>query len=228
MLTLLHGEDTLASYQELQNILKKYQKLPRLRLSPENSHSAFQAIFTIDMFEPKKLIIAQDLICQKQIDPKELNNLPITHQIIFWEKKELPRLTLNHFPKETTIKLFKPDPILFKFLDSIGAKNSLQQLHLKKLQDTKLSLTWQIENRLYLLILTKLGYSAKKISEITKKPLADWKMRKLQQQAKSLNLGQIKRLFSSTLKIETMIKSGQTNQDEKDLISLMLFKHFPN
>ncbi len=228
MLILVHGEDIQNSYLELQNVIGKYQDFTKQRLSAESSQLAYQALFTTNMFETKKVTIGEDLISNKLINPNDLNKLSAGDIVILWEKKELPPSTLNLLPKETVIKLFKPNPILFKFLDSIGTGSNNQQTLLGKLGDSKVSLTWQIENRLFLLILIKLGYSAKKISDISKKPLQNWQMEKLQYQARALNLATLKRLFSSTLKIETIIKSGQTNQDEKSLISLMLFRHFSN
>ncbi len=228
MSIVLHGEDIQNSYLELQNTLRQYQNLQKLRLSSENDQSINVALFSIDMFEAKKVVIGEDLIASKKVDPKSLTTIPEGNIVIFWEKKELPASTLKLFPQGTTIKLFKANPVLFKFLDSIGSRNAVQQGLLDKLENTKVALTWQIENRLFLLILLKLGYSAKRISEITKKPMQDWQFEKLQTQARNLNLNLLKKLFSSTLKIETLIKSGLTNQAEKNLISLMLLKHFAN
>lgn len=225
MLTILHGEDTTASYLRLQELVSNYAGSQKIRLSSENAQMLHQEIFGQDILGTQKVIIAQDLLSSKKIDPESLKNIPATSAVFFWEKKELPLSILKKIPTPSVIQIFKPNPVLFKLLDSIGTNSKLSLELLQQLPDAKGGLTWHIENRLFLLILTKIGLNSMQVSEINGRPMQDWQWGKIQNQSKYLSLSDLKRLFASTLKLEMMIKSGLANQDEKSLISLMLLKH---
>jgi len=225
MLTILHGEDTTASYLRLQELLSGYSNIPKIRLSTENSDMLYQEIFGQDILGSQKVVIAQDLLSSKKIEAEYLKNIPETSAVFFWEKKELPQTLLKKMPPHANIQIFKPNPILFKLLDVIGVNQKLSLEFLQQLTDTRSGLTWHIENRLFLLILAKMGINSTDVGQISGKAMLDWQWGKIQNQARRVGLLDLKRLFASTLKLEMMIKSGLANQNEKNLISLMLLKH---
>lgn len=225
MLTILHGEDATASYLRLQELLSDFTDIPKIRLSSENPEMLYQEIFGQDILGTQKVIVAQDLLSSKKIDTESLKNIPTTSTVFFWEKKELPPSILKKIPPPAVIQIFKPNPVLFKLLDTIGVNQKLSLELLQQLSDARGGLTWHIENRLFLLILMKMGLNSAQVAEINGRPIHDWQWGKIQNQSRYINLTDLKRLFASTLKLEMMIKSGHTNQDEKSLISLMLLKH---
>ena len=225
MLTILHGEDTTASYLRLQELLSNFTDIPKIRLSSENPEMLYQEIFGQDILGTQKVIIAQDLLSSKKIDTDSLKNISTTSIVFFWEKKELSPSILKRIPPPAVIQIFKPNPVLFKLLDAIGVNQKLSLELLQQLSDARGGLTWHIENRLFLLILMKMGLNSAQVAEISGRPIQNWQWGKIQNQSRYINLTDLKRLFASTLKLEMMIKSGLANQDEKSLISLMLLKH---
>lgn len=225
MLTILHGDDTTASYLRLQELLSTYTGVPKIRLSVENPQMIYQEIFSQDILGTQKVIIAQDLLSSKKIEADSLKNIPPESAVFFWEKKELPASILKKIPREIVIQAFKPSPALFKLLDTIGIDSKVSVKLLQQLSDAKGGVSWHIENRLFLLILVKMGLSSAEISEINGRLMQDWQLSKIQNQSKYIGLSDLKRLFSSILKLEMMLKSGLVNNDEKTLISLMLLKH---
>ncbi len=225
MLTILHGEDTTASYLRLQELLSNFTDIPKIRLSSENPEMLYQEIFGQDILNSQKVIIAQDILSSKKINTESLKDIPTTSTVFFWEKKELPPSILKKIPLPAVIQIFKPNPVLFKLLDTIGINQKLSLELLQQLSDARGGLPWHIENRLFLLILMKMGLNSAQVAEICGRPIQDWQWGKIQNQSRYINLTDLKRLFASTLKLEMMIKSGLANHDEKSLISLMLLKH---
>lgn len=225
MLTILHGEDTTAAYLKLQELVSNYTDFPKIRLSSENSEILYQQLFAEDILGTQKVIVAEDLLSSKKIEASSLKNIPTASVVFFWEKKELSESILKQVPPSAIVQVYKPNPVLFKLLDSIGVNSNLSLELLQQLSDARGSLTWHIENRLFLLILMKMGLDSAQVAEINGRPMQDWQWGKINNQSRYLNLADLKRLFASTLKLEMMIKSGLANQDEKSLISLMLLKH---
>lgn len=225
MLTILHGEDTTASYLKLQELLSAYAGVQKIRLTAENSQMFYQTIFGQDILDTKKVVIAQDLLSLKEISASYLKNVPPDAVVFFWERKELPASILKKIPTSAVTQIFKPNPVLFKLLDNIGINPKASIELLQEFSDVRSNLTWHIENRLFLLILIKMGLNSIQIAEISGRPMQNWQWAKIQNQSKHANLTNLKRLFASTLKLEMMIKSGLANQNEKTLISLMLLKH---
>lgn len=225
MLTILHGKDTTASYLGLQKLLSTYSGFQKVRLSAEDSQALYQELFTQDIFDTQKVIIAEDILSLKEFNADNLKNIPKTLNVIFWEKKELTQSILEKLPTSSIVQIFKPNPVLFKFLDAIGIDSKLSLTLLQQLPDTNGGLTWQIENRILQVILIKVGLDITQVSKIIGKHIQNFQWNIMQNQSKYVSLSDLKRLFSSTLKLEMMIKSGLVNNDEKTLISLMLLKH---
>ena len=226
MIYILHGDDTFASYTQLQEVLKRYPDFQKTRLSAgENSQEDFYlSVFTRDILDEKKVIILENFLLSKKVKPKQIEKIPQDIPVIFWEKS---KITLPSLTKKISayINEFKPAPTLFYFLDSIAKGASAKSVEYLNNLDNKTGLIWHLTTRILLLILIKLGITLDLAATIISRPLALWQWQKLIYQAKSLSLPSLFKIYNGLLKLDFMMKTAGTNLDEDTLISLLLIKY---
>ena len=86
-------------------------------------------------------------------------------------------------------------------------------------------LIWSLNFRLLLLILAKLEMSKVEAQKVAARSLFDWQWQKINAQAKSFSLPVLQGLFTGTLRVDFLIKSGATSFGARDLIPLVLLKY---
>src|SRR3989344_3830740 len=203
MLRILHGEDEAASYQRLRQLSMENNDLENVRLSVGEENKFEQIITGQDIFMTKKLVVAENLLSSKKINFEMINKIQDNQDVIFWEKKELPYSILKKVPRKWIVELFKTDPVLFKFLDSLGTNSKLQLSLLHQIPSGSAAILWNISNRIILLILAKLNVDINSSSKIISRQIHDWQWRKIVNQARSFDFKTLYALFDSNLKIES-------------------------
>ena len=147
--------------------------------------------------------------------------------VIFWEHKQVTSAILSKLKPHARVEIFKRPPQIFWFLDALTPDAKKTILALSKLENLEnLNIIYQLANRLEMLIFAKV-LTPDSVTKITEKPLADWQWQRFKSQAKLFDLRTLKNLFSGTLKIDSMIKSGETNLSPATLISILLAKYLP-
>ncbi|OGD85925.1 hypothetical protein A2164_02645 [Candidatus Curtissbacteria bacterium RBG_13_35_7] len=228
MIHILHGEDNYSSYNRLQLILKEHSALEKIILNNKNSlEEIIMAIYAQSLSGKNKIIICENLISAKKIKSEDLNLLPQDNKIIFWEKNKLSTKLLNQFIKIAVIEEFKPRQILYYFLDSLFSNTNNTFNYLSKIPQIGFNLTWQLSQRLLLLIFAKNELDMKFASAYIDRNIALWQWQKIIMQAKKTDLVILNKMLKSSLKIDYLIKTGKTQQDEKTLISMFLLKYLP-
>lgn len=227
MIYILHGEDTLSSYNRLQSLLKDFSSFEKINLGEKSQkEEILNALTSQDLLNPNQVIILENLLSEKKIDFRLINSAAQAKQLIFWEKtKILPK----KFEKITVKKIileFKLQSNIFYFLDSISqnSKKCLKILNRLPIDERK-NLLWHLTNRFFLLILAKMDYSKEQSSKVTGKPFQNWQWDKVLNQSKSINLAELRHLFSGSLQIEYLKKSGKTAASETTLISTLFIKY---
>lgn len=226
MIYVLHGEDYFSSYQRLSQILQSNKNLPKIYLKEETALSYEEVISSQDLINPQKIIVANDYLSSKKIKPEKIvDNSDFI--VIFHEKKELSKSSLNKFSAKVTVELFKPPQNLFYFLDSLSFQNKLTtEKFLKLSKENQEGLLWNIQNRFFLLILAKMNFTQEEASKVVERNIFDWQWQKLKDQSKRFDIETLKKIFNSTLRVDFLIKSGSTNMAQTDLLSLLFLKYF--
>lgn len=229
MIYILHGDDLDASYQKLAKLQTQYQDYEKTYLSQTDEESLYLNLFSKGLFESKKILICENLLSAKNIKklkPEIFKDITPGTIVIIWEKQEISQTILNKFKDLAQIEKFKLPTNLFNFLDSLSQEAKRPIYYLKKLEQEKVTaISWHLENRLLLLILSKLSFSQKEVSIVSGRNLASWQWEKIKQQSASLSIDTLKKMFTSTLRIETLVKSGKTQMPQSTLLSLMLLKY---
>lgn len=226
MIYILHGEDTSSAYQRLTQILVNFPKHQKIKLTDKNSQEDFYlAVFSQDLISDEKVIICENLISSKKIKVDILAKIASNDTVIFWEHSQIPPPTLVKLKKYASIENFKPQPQIFRALDSLSsdAKRSISAISL--LDSKEANLIYHLASRTLLLILAKLNFNLESSRKVTRKNIADWQWAKYQVQAQQFNLKTLMNLFSGVLKIDSLLKTGATNLNDKTLISVLLLKH---
>lgn len=229
MIYILHGDDQDASYQKLAKLQELYNGYEKIYIAQADEESLYLNLFSKGLFESKKILICENLLSAKntkKLKPGIFKDLSQGIIVIFWEKQEVGQTTLNKFKNFAQIEKFKLPTNLFNFLDSLSRDAKRPIYYLKQLEEEKITaLSWHLANRLLLLILSKLNFSQTEASGVSGRNIAPWQWEKIKQQSANLSIDTLKKMFSSTLRIETLVKSGKTQVNQNTLLSLMFLKH---
>ncbi|KKR88008.1 MAG: hypothetical protein UU34_C0001G0005 [Candidatus Curtissbacteria bacterium GW2011_GWA1_41_11] len=227
MIHILHGEDSIASYNRLQLILSNFQDFEKVKFDERATKDDFMmALFTRDLIDEKKIVSCVGFISLKKIGKEDFKNIPLEKTVIFWEKKKVNVKQLASIKTKIQIEEFKTPPTIFYFLDSIsqGSKQPINWLN-KFTEDETRSLFWHLTSRIYLLVLAKLKISLHEVNAFNGRPVQDWQWNKITSQADKFNLATLKKIFYGLLRIDYLIKSGKTNLEEKTLVSTLFLKY---
>ena len=225
MIVVLHGDDIAASYARLSQIIEKYKNHLKVNLTKPGETQILEAAFATDLISQDKLIIVESFLApQKKLNVKFFQKIPQDKNIIFWEKTPLTPAKINHLQKQGKVEFFKQKSDLFPFIDTIGQNLKMSLSYLCKLDDEN-NLVWQIENRLLLMLLSKLNMSLNSVVEITKRKVFDWQWERVKSQTAKFDIKSLQGAYSASLKLDYLIKSGKTDLGAKTLISAFLIKY---
>ena len=226
MIHILHGEDNFASYKRLSALMAEFNSLPKIYVKPNDNVGLQEVIYTQDFINPKKLIIAEGFFTAKKVNANDVKKIKSDHEIIFWEKKELTKNYTKDIGPNVILELFKQPSSLYSFLDNLQQSKKFVLDNLIRLEkENGEGLLWQVQNRLLMLIFAKLNFNKKDVVKITDKNLQDWQWQKLVNQSKSFDLEILNKLFTSSLRADYLIKSGQTSLSPFDLMSILFIKY---
>lgn len=227
MITILHGENTFASYSRLQEILRKFQDHKKFRFSDKNSQEELLlSLGTFDLIEDKRIFIIENFISQQKIESQKLKDISNDQILIFWEKSKLTKSAANKISPYVNIEEFKLAPKLFHFLDSLTVKNKRVFKYLYSLSSQEeSSLIWHITNRIFQLLLVKLNMSISESSKISSKSIQPWQWQKIKSQSIGFDLKTLQNLFTGVLKVDYIMKRGKTDLPLKTLLTMLFVKY---
>ena len=210
MITVIHGDDTIASRNFFLLEKQKYknsilQDSKNLELSDllqilESKNLFFEekSIFIENFFSSKQLLSSKETI-------QAMENLKT--DIFLYDSSELSKTQLAVF-KNPRIKLFKLPQELFIFLDNIRPKNSQNVVYFHNaLKNSTEDMIFYMVIRQFRLLLALLGSGVGNIDEV--KRLAPWQRSKLSSQARLFSEESLKSIYKKLFEIDLAYKSGQ-------------------
>lgn len=144
---LIHGENLVQSRQKLDQLIQKLpssSQLIKLEGKGLTLNQLHQHLRSTGLFVEQKTLIIFGLLSLPQSALKKkliqtLKDFPNT-PIIFYEEKNVHASTIKSL-KLSPVYQFKPDVLIFKFLDSFSPRHSTQALqYLDQLKDSNQSL----------------------------------------------------------------------------------------
>jgi len=211
MITILHGENILASRNFLNLLIKQAQRKGTgvVKMANENFQiNNLVSALEPDLFGQVKIVILDEfqkfsLQGQKDI-AKIAHQLAPQNHLVIWNNKKLPAKILKLFPQGRN-QLFKPSNQIFKFLDFLtpGHKiNNLKLLNQTLTQDGIGLVLYLLIGRAEELILVKTGHQDK----LKKAP---WQTKRLISQAEKFPLPILEKLLEQLILLDYRQKSGK-------------------
>lgn len=212
MITVLHGDDIVASRNKLTQLIAANRDFDLFRFEGEKSNvtDIVQSFESQSLFNKQKLIILERFIetKNKELFASIINHVrkyPM-HEIVFWEAKEIKKELLLLFPKSANVLIFQKDRPMFKFLDSIipgNTSQSISLLHQVSQNESEELIFYMLIRQFRLLLGISVG---SRISEINR--LAPWQQSKLERQANRFGKDKLVSLYKKLFNIEQETKTG--------------------
>jgi hypothetical protein len=204
MITILHGDNYIASRTEL-NKVKKASKLNGKTITEAD---LTQALESNAMFSSEETVIIENLLTLPRSKNKQkLIDIVLKasdKQIYLWDKKAITPAVKKLF-KNATIKEYKLTKFLYQFLDSIRPNNQtniLKLLH-HTMESDAVELTFYLLHR-------RISQLIQALDDPRKLRGAPWQLGSLKNQAKLFSLVQLKNFHQKLLTIDYEIKTGQS------------------
>lgn len=212
MLIILHGDDTVASRNKLNELLAQARDRDIIRLdgSRMTLEDVVTACETTSLIAENKCIVIERLFSaplkRRQEILTYLFSPGIEYSVILWEGKTLEKTQVAKFPKETRILPFTVPQSVFKFVEGVGRVSpgeSLRMLHeLVKTQDATF-LYAMLLRQLRMRILAKdMGAAAFSGSV--------WMAKKYEGEARAFSLPALIAMYRGLVAIDYKVKTGAT------------------
>ena len=226
MLTIIHGENVVASrnylLSQIDQLKKKGQEaffLDEKNFTPEKLVAALEK----DLFGRQKIVVFESFSRLKPNQKKEGIKIIKQHPeapLFLWQAKTLPASFLKTFPT-AQVRLFKPSPVLFQFLDSFSPKNKQKAVfflnQVLKKEETGL-VFYFLTRRISDLILIKENHEEKISARQA------WQKEKLKKQAENFSQKQLVSFLCQLIWLDYQQKTGQLSYPFEFGLELLLAK----
>lgn len=220
MIYLLHGENTIKSYQRLIELQEKYKtaglEINVLEAAKVNKVTWEQFLSQDSLFSASFLVIS-NFSGNKEIDFSLLDLFD--GPIILYERKKLSTLPKI---KNLVEEKFDPPSVMFKFVESIAPGNALETIKLfqETIADQPVEVVMVMLVRQIRMLMLAKSDSTTGPSEWT--IMKDWQKGKIMSQAKKFELYKLKNIYSNLLKIDFEIKTGKSPVKLETRLELLL------
>lgn len=229
MMTILHGESVVESRQELGNLRaqSKGEEIISLEGGKLTLTELKQVLEAKSLFGQEKLVILENFLAGKR-KSKEKENIieyltkeePVV-DLIFWEDQEIEKSLLRLFPR-AKIRIFKLDPLLFRFLESIRPGNGQEMIEFfrKVFTSEEINLVFYMICRQFrLLLFLKMG-DDKGLEELDR--LAPWQKTKIVRQSRYFSWEKLSKSYHDLLEIDFQEKAGFSSYPLQQALELFL------
>lgn len=214
MITILHGDNTVLSRQQLYDILERQRTAGRSIKSFQASEldvpKLMSAVQPSSLFGDEQVVVVERLFrlrSKKQLE-QFLSVLcdNCSSEIVIWEDKNIPAASLKPLQAaQPNVQAFKTSPVVFQLLDLIGnpaqRAKLLQLLHHSYQQDSAEFVFSMIAGRIRQLIA---------VSEGQTNAIKAFTLNKLRQQVRHFSLSKLLRLHEQLYQIDLAQKRSAT------------------
>ncbi|HLD11759.1 MAG TPA: hypothetical protein VJB91_02550 [Patescibacteria group bacterium] len=209
---ILHGDDILASRQELENIKNKYSS--SITFTPQNLDVTkfVQSLEGTTLFGETPLVILEDTLSSSKHGKELLEVFPRveTEYIVVWEPKMLTSRVLEKLGKTSKVKLFKLRSEIFRFLESITPANKQKAItifHSLIKTDAPERIFFMLVRQIRQILLISFGATAEDMG------VSPWQWKRLKTQQEQFDRKTLLRMYSKLLSVDWEQKSGLAGYD---------------
>ncbi len=228
MITIIHGNNAVATRNQLQLLRSKYKEVISLEGKKVTLTDILQALETATFDGETRLVIVENLLSVKTKHDDIIDYLlknDFKNDLLIWEEKENKGKDLASLAKKAKIIELNLPTLLFKFLDSLVPKsqNVLALYHELADKESPELIFFMLKRQLRSLLLSAFA-KAEKPSDFAK--VLPWQMAKLAKQASFFTRAQLEQIYGQLLKIEYEVKSGLTALALENKVKLFLAINF--
>ncbi len=226
MITLLHGDNTEASRNEL-HLLKSQAKEKEVR-HLDGKHldatTLTQALESSSLFGGETLVIIENLFgslgkATSHIKEFALKIAASDGDVILWEEKEVGKTALDNLGKNVNVQLLKTPVTIFKFLDAIRPNNA--KLSLSLYQQTE---RLDAPELIFIMIVKRLRQLMMLADGVTPDGLQGWQAKGLTNQARLFTIDKLLFMEKQLLDMEYSLKTGSSPFTLRQLIEQFLIE----
>lgn len=214
MIIILHGEDTVKSRKALETFKtkRKNQELVSLDGAKVNLGELKQALEAKSLFGQERLVILENFLGAKKSKEQEkiieyLKEEAGKIDLILWEDQEVSRTVLARFP-QARVQVFKLDPLLFRFLDTLKPGNNKAMITSFRQARTQedVNLIFYLLVRQFRLLLAMRNGEKGALDEVER--LAPWQRAKIAKQSQYFTIEKLLEIYRELLAVDYREKSG--------------------
>ncbi|MEA2056795.1 MAG: hypothetical protein U9O78_03795 [Patescibacteria group bacterium] len=208
MITILHGENNIASRQKLVEIMNQAKKngvvIKRLEAEKLEPPILEEQLVKSDLFGNQRLVVIEKLHSLRRSKKKKVLIKMVSQSqvdVCLWESRKLTKTMLKKISAQK-VKLFKISGSIFDWLDSIGASNKEKQLKLLKqalIKNDEYMCFAMLARQIRLLIKAKDG------GKVAGPPFV---VRKIKRQANQFSFRQLLRIHQQLFEIDKRTKTS--------------------
>ncbi|KKR31345.1 MAG: hypothetical protein UT63_C0073G0011 [Candidatus Gottesmanbacteria bacterium GW2011_GWC2_39_8] len=226
MITILHGENTVLSRQELNTIKTQSKDKETISLDGKSLDitKLTQALEARSLFVEEKLVIIENFLTRLGRKTKDdvleyLSKSEIQPELVLWEGKEISKALLTKYFPKAKVRAFKPEASMFKFVESIGvvSVHDLLLLHHDLLKKEAAELVWFMIVRQFRYMIL-----ARDMGETGLAEFPPWQRGKYISQSKFFSLQQLILAYRKLLEIDLKIKRGLTPMPMDSLLDIFI------
>lgn len=224
MVTILHGENIVASRNQLVKLLEqaKNNNLNVDRLDAKNLNRAQLETRLVkqDLFGSQRLVVIEGLhSLPRSAQKKQLIELikEADVDVILWEKRDLTKNMLKQFAN-AQIKHFKLSNALFAWLDTLRGDKKNLKTQLKKFHQA----LEQEDAYLCFIMLARQVRLLIQVKEGSRPPGAPWMINKLEKQSRSFSLKQLLKIHQQLVALDLAHKTSSHNLELAQELDLLL------
>ena len=228
MITLIHGDNTVKSRQEL-FLLREKAKGKELRVLEGKTlkdDELVQALSSSSLFGGETVVIVENLFSglgKKIKRTQELASLIKAHsdqvEIILWEDKEVSKTALSALGTSLSQRLFKMPTLIFQFLDSFIPGKGREELSLYHEL-----LTSEAAELVHAMLIRRIRVLLALKSGNTPESLPPWQLTRLTNQARPFTLERLTTLYKELRLIEQKRNNGLSVFDLKEATEMILIE----
>lgn len=228
MIVILHGEDIARSRKALESAKtqKKSQEVITLDGAKITLSELKQALEAKSLFGQERIVILENFLGSRKTKEQEkiidyLKSEKQNLDLIIWEDQEVNSLLLRSFP-HAQVQVFKLDPLLFRFLDTLKPQNSqkmIEALRLALTQEDANLIFYLLVRQFRLLLVLRNGEEAS-LEEVGR--LVSWQRTKIAKQAQYFTPQKLLAVYRELLAIDYREKTGSAAYPLPQTLELFL------
>lgn len=205
MITVLHGENIVASRKELDRIKSEFSgEIISLEGKNISETDFIQATQSASLLAEKRLVVVEN--------GPELTLKNVKGDVIFWYDKELGKKSLENFT-QSRIQLFKIETIIFKFCDALLPGNGKKSVEL--FRDC---LKTMEPEYIFIMIVRQFRLM------LNPTMATPWQQSKMLSASKAFGQEKLKKVYNQLLQMDYQAKTGQYPAGLVSALELFLLK----